>query len=266
MKIHLLALASVLLLSSCDKGPDLAQLCTENPKICNEFAEDNWCRQERKDVAFARYDLKQTAQDKAKYNLLVAYEHYAKCMNHASKIENIKLKQKKRIRIDNYLSAIEKIKILSEQTKNSEHPELLFYHWSRYLNEEALNKFLALEGTAELETTESQFNLATYYIKRDLEKTLRLLFRALELLKPEADINIEILKTLTTIYTDKGEFKQAYVWLKILSLYAPEDETINANTLDQYAKGNNLDREFLDRVAQATLTKIQMGEFVSPRH
>lgn len=266
MKIHLLALSSVLFLASCDNGPDLAKLCAENPDICNEFAEDNWCRQERKDVAFSHYGVKQTQQDKQKYDLLIAYENYAKCMNLASKIENIKLKQKKRIRIDNYLSAKKKIKALSKQTINSEHPELLFYHWSRYLNEEALTKFIALEGTAVLETPESQFNLATYYAKRDLDKTLELLFHALELTKPEAAINTEILKTLTTIYTDKEEFKQAYVWLKILRLYAPEDETISTGTLEQYAKGNNLDSVFLDKVAAATLTKIQLGEFVSPRH
>ncbi len=266
MKIQFLAVVSVLLLSSCDNGPDLAQLCAENPDICNEFAEDNWCRQERKDVAFARYSFKQTQQDKQQYDLLLAYEQYAKCMNHASKIENIKLKQKKRIRIDNYLKAKKAIQVISEQTQNSEQPELLFYHWSRYLNEDALTKFLALEGTTALETSESQFNLATYYIKKDVDKTVALLFYSLELVKPESPVNAEIFKTLTTIYTDKGEFKQAYVWLKILKLYAPEDDTINAETLKQYVNSYQLDEKFLDKVAQTTLAKIVAGQFVSPRH
>ena len=36
-----------------------------------------------------------------------------------------------------------------------------------------------MEGSAALETPESQFNLATYYIKRDPDKTLDLLFHAL---------------------------------------------------------------------------------------
>lgn len=266
MKLPILTLLSLFLLSACDKGPDLAQLCEENPDICNEFTEDNWCRQERKDAAFSRYMLKQTGKDKQKADLLIAYENYAKCMDHASKIEHIKLKHKKRIRVDNYLNAQEKIKRLSEETKDSEHPELLFFHWSRYLNETSLEKFLALQGSQQLETPQSQFNLATYYIKRDIDKTLSILFHALELLKPDEKIDSEIFKTLTTIYTDKKEYKQAYVWLKILTLYSPDDETAKDETLQQYIKGYQLDGRFLDQVAETTLEKIRQGRFISPRH
>ncbi|WP_286267296.1 DUF2989 domain-containing protein [Thalassotalea atypica] len=258
-------LALLLFLSACDSGPDLAQLCSDNPDICEEFSEDNWCRQERKDTAFARFNLNQTGADKQKADLLLAYEDYANCMDHASKIEHIKLKHKKAVRVDNYLKAKEKINELSTQTINSLHPELLYYHWSRYLDKAALGKFLNLEGTAQLETPQSQYNLATYYVKKDLNKTLELLFHALELYKPEQKIDPEIFKTLTTIYTDKKEFKQAYVWLKILGLYAPEDETFSKSSLNQMAKGYQLNQEFLDRVAASTLEKIKTGSFVSPR-
>lgn len=266
MKFTIPLIVLLPLLASCDTGPDLAKLCEQHPDICSEFTEDNWCKVERKNTAFARLNLKKTGKDKQKVDLLHAYEDYAKCMDHASKIEHIKLKHKKTRRIENHLKAKEKIKQLSIETKNSEHPELLYYHWSRYINKRALNKLLAMEGSVLLNTPESQFNLATYYIKRDTDKTLTLLFHALELNKPEHAINTEIFKSLTSIYTDMKEYKQAYIWLKILNLYDPDDETINEKTLIEYSKGYSLDGDFLEQVAETTLEKIQEGTFKSPRH
>ncbi|WP_448211647.1 DUF2989 domain-containing protein [Colwellia sp. MEBiC06753] len=254
------------MLAGCDNGPDLAKICKDNPDMCSEFNEDSWCKRERVNTILANYHLAQTGKEEKKYDLLLAYEKYAACMDHASKIEHIKLKYKQRNRIDNFVKAKERIKEISDDTRNSEHPELLFYHWSRYLSEPALAKFLKLEGSRALETQTSQFHLATYYIKRDPDKTLDLLFHALELVAPEEPINIEIFKSITTIFTDKKEFKQAYIWLKILNSYAPEDKDISEDGLKQFSQFYQLDAGFLDKVAEATLDKIIDGRFSPPKH
>ncbi|REL29596.1 DUF2989 domain-containing protein [Thalassotalea euphylliae] len=266
MKHLPLLLLSPLLLMACDTGPDLAKICKESPAMCEEFIEDTWCKKERVKTIYHNYALTQTGADKQKFDLLIAYEEYAACMDHASQIEHIKLKYKKRNRIDNAIKAKERIKQLSEETLRSEHPELLFYHWSRYLNEGALAKFLAMEGSKALETAASQFNLATYYIKRDPDKTLDLLFHALELQPDDSPVNTEIFKSITTIFTDKEEFKQAYIWLKILTLYDPEDIDSSEQGLMAFAQFHKLDADFLDKVASATLDKITDGTFTAPRH
>ena len=253
-------------LSGCDTGPDLAKICNESPELCNDFHEDSWCKRERANMIVARNRLKLADKDVNKYRLLLGYEDYAKCMSHASKIEHIKLKNKKRSRVDNVVKAKQKIKEMSDETKNSMHPELLFYHWSRYLNEAALENFLKLEGMPALENPESQFNLATYYIKRDPDKTLSLLFRSLELLKADQTVNKEVFKSLTTIFTDQNEYKQAYIWLKVLNLYDPEDTSISEKTLEKYSLGYDLDAKFLNQVAAATLEKIEAGTFEAPKH
>ncbi len=268
MKVIPYVVASALFLLGCDSRPDLASICKESPELCTEFLEDSWCKKERVETIYENYFLNtaQSNQDKLKYNLLIAYEEYAACMDHASKIEHIKLKYKQRNRIDNFVKAKERIKEISVDTRSSNHPELLYYHWTRYLNESALEKFLAMEGSAALDTPESQFNLATYYIKRDPEHTLDLLFRALELVKEGDVINKEIFKSLTTIFTDKKEYKQAYIWLKILNLYDPEDKDISEQGLKDYTQFYKLDAPFLDKVAEATLNKIFDGQFTAPKH
>ncbi|MBA6289065.1 DUF2989 domain-containing protein [Colwellia sp. MB3u-4] len=252
-------------LMACENRPNFAELCEEHTKICQEFQEDTWCKRERVEVGFANLADKNDANDSNKYQQLIAYEGYEKCMLHASKIEHIKLKVKKTIRIDNVVKARVKIKALALATQNSEHPDLLFFHWSRYLNEHSLNKFIALEGSELLEKPNRQINLASYYAKHDITKTLNLLYHALELYPSDAAIDTEIFQSLASIFAHKKEHKQAYIWSKILYLYSPKDSNISHETFVSYFKGNNLNTEFLDRVAKKTLNNIIEGEFKAPR-
>ncbi len=266
MKFYLLVLILVLsTLSGCDTSKSYAQLCKENKEICYEFHEDSWCKKERIKVGMSSLEHVTKPEDMQKFNLLIAYEDYETCVEHAAKIEHIKLKEKKTRRIENMMKARKRIKELSDQTINSEHPRLLYFHWTRYLNEDALEKFLALEGTKNLETPESQHELATYYAKIDIDKTLQLLFHALELHQPGKVINVEIFKSLSSIFSDKKKVKQAYIWLKVLQLYSPEDEDISEGTLSNFAVIYKLDSGFLDKVATSTLNKIETNTFIPPK-
>ncbi|GHE83202.1 DUF2989 domain-containing protein [Thalassotalea profundi] len=265
-RIIYINLLFILALSACDSRPSFSTLCAENPEICQEFTKDTWCKRERIEVAYANWEHKENPHDLEKFNQLIAYEKYEKCIAKASLIEHIKLKEKQTRRLNNLAITKEKIKRISEITKHSEHPRLLYYHWSRYLDKNALAKFLALEHTELLKTHESQFELATYYTKRDPIKTLGLLYHSLELVKPKQQINVEVFKAIATYFADKQEAKQTYIWLKVLRLYAPEDEDIKQETLDNYIKGYQLDDAFLNKIASATLNKIQAGEFKAPKY
>ena len=252
-------------LIACDSGPNFAELCEQHPEICQEFQEDSWCKRERITVGFANLTHKLDVNDGNKYQQLMAYEGYEKCMEHASKIEHIKLKVKKTMRIDNVIKAQAKIKEIAIATRNSEHPDLLFFHWSRYLNENSLNKFVALEGNELLERPNRQVNLASYYAKRDPNKTLDLLYHALELYQSDAKLDTEIFKSIASIFADRKEYKQAYIWSKILHLYNPDDKNITEKSLQYYIQTKDLNEKFLDKVAETTLKKIMAGKFKSPK-
>lgn len=264
MKSTIFILTIPFLLLGCDTGPNVAELCKANTEICQEFNEDNWCKIERVQVLLTRIDMDKSPKDINKYNTLIAYENYAECMTLASQIQHIKLKEKTTKRVNNLVKAKEQIAKLSQETLSSEHPDLLYYHWTRELNETSLNKFLKLEGTAALENTASQLHLATYYIKRNEDKTLTLLFRALELHQSMEEIDPEIYHSLATIFTQKKKYKQAYIWLKVQSLSHSSDEKLTAG-LEQYKKAYQLDTSFLDKVAENTVDKIERGEFTTPK-
>jgi len=265
MKNVFLLLIPLMLLTSCDSGPKLSDVCKENEQLCQVFTEDTWCKAERKHVIMTSYTLNNSQQDVDKYNLLLAYEAYGKCVRFAKKIEHIKLKGKKSLRIENYLKSQELIKTLSKQTKDSKHPSLLFYHWSRYLDQNALNKFLAMEGSALLESPDGQFNLASYYIKSNDSKTLSLLFHALELYQEGEQINDEIFSSLATIFQGNNKTKQAYIWLKVYHLYSPDKESVTDQSLIEFAKAHHLKQNLLDQVAEQTLANIQQSTFKTPK-
>jgi len=259
-------LLSILLLSSCDSSKSLVELCKENPQICQEFGQDSWCKRERIDVALARIDLKTIKTEPHKYNLLIAYEDYVECMGLASQIQHIKLKEKTTMRKNNLIKAKIQLAELSDQTLDSAHPHLLYYHWSRELNKNSLAQFLKLEGSAALENSLSQFQLATYYVKKDNKKTLQLLFHSLELHQPNQKLIPEVFETLATMFTNKDKPKQAYIWLKVYNLVTKKHDEPIKQKLKQYQIAYSLDGEFLDDVASNTLTKIESGKFKAPKY
>ena len=263
----------ILFLTGCDNQPTLADLCKSNQKICQEFGEDSWCKSQKNAISHARITLQsnntlpENVNTKSpRYSLLIAYEGYIKCMTLASQIQHIKLKEKTVLRTNNLLKAKAQLAELTEETAESNHPHILYYQWTRQSDEQALSKILALEGKEILENPTAQYHLATYYVKRDIKKTLGLLFHSLELHQQGTELEAEVLQTLATIFTNKEAYKQAYIWLKVYQLAQKESNKELGDSLVHYQQSYNLDAGFLDEVAENTLDNILAGKFISPKY
>ncbi len=212
---HLSLAASVfvlpLLLAGCDDRVSLAEICEQSTKICSEFKQDSWCKKERVSIARLRMKIEQNNLEPDKFKALIAYEGYIKCMSLAAQIQHIKLKEKGTFRKQNVIVAKKNLNALIDQTRGSAHPHLLYYHWSREIDADALGRLLKLEGTRQLENSTAQYHLATYYIKHDTQKTLQLLYRALELHELGTVLESEVLQTLSSIFIKKKQYKKAYI-------------------------------------------------------
>ncbi|WP_199611647.1 DUF2989 domain-containing protein [Flocculibacter collagenilyticus] len=250
-------------LTGCgDAEMTVRQACKDKPEICDDLNKDGHCNAERREVILYRHAERKLPTDKNKYNLLIALEDYSQCINLASKIEHKKLKEKTTSRVEGHLTSLREIKRVSRDTQTSELPELLYYHWSRNGDEEALEKFLALEEQGQLNTPELQFALATYWVKRDLNKTLRLLYNALALYEPEDEIEPEIFHALTTVYLKKRDYKKAYVWAQISKVFGDTNVEIEELRFILIEQKANL--EGLDKLIEKTLEEIRSYSFESP--
>ena len=263
MKKVTLAVIAALMLPGCDDGLTLRKICDEKSELCSDLGVDGHCKQERKDVIFDRYFEAKLPTDKNRYNLLMDWEKYSACMALASQIEHIKLKEKKTERVDGYLVSVEQIKRLSDATTASDYPPLLYYHWSRNGSKKALTKFLALEGTKQLDTPELTYGLASYYIKRDLAKTIKLLYKALKLYKSGEQVNPDIYRSLSSIFFKQDQISRAYVWAKVASLSGQED--VNLQELKFALRNLGKTTDELDDIADDTYDSILDGEFVEPK-
>lgn len=266
MRSVLPIICSMIFLTGCEQSVSISTMCEADPQICVDIHDDNWCRKERKSLLLHNYNVKQTNQDIDKYKELIAFEEYIGCMSLASQIEHIKLKEKKTNRVNSLLNAEKRFAQLAENTKQSNNAHLLYFHWSRFLDKDAMAKFTAKEGSAELETAELQQFLASYYIKRDPDKTLGILFHSLELTPAGAELNHEVFESIANIFNDKDEYKQTYIWLKVLQLHKPDDQHLSENLINLFIEKHGLNIAFLDTVAEATLTNIQEGRFKAPQY
>ncbi len=263
MKLRVLALFGALGLTGCEEPPlTLRDICQEKAELCSDLIQDGHCKDERMAVIFKRYYEAKLPSDKNRYALLMDLEKYSQCMNLASQIEHIKLKEKTTQRVDGYIGAVKDIKRLSDLTKTSDYAPLLYYHWSRNGSQRHLNRFLALEGTKAINTPELMFGLASYYIKRDLDKTIALLYKTLEMYKEGDLVNPEIYSSLSSIYFKQEKYANAYLWAKIAILSG--DENVNLEELKFHIANQGKTTDALDDLAQETYDGILEGDFKRP--
>lgn len=255
---------SVLLLSACSEQElTLRSVCEQESGLCSDLNDDSHCNLQRRDLIMQRYEEKRLPSDKNKYQLLVDFEKYSKCIELAAGIEHIKLKEKTSTRMLGYMTSLREIKRLSEETLSSDDPHLLYYHWSRNKSDSHLQRFLQAEQRHQLETPELQMALVSYYSKRDKEKSIQLLHHALELYPANSKIDPEIYASLTSMFYKKKDYATSYHW----ALLAQQSGAFNVELqeLKIYLEQAQLDHEKIKETAEHTLAQLQLGQFTPPK-
>ncbi|MCU4674448.1 DUF2989 domain-containing protein [Catenovulum sp. 2E275] len=259
LAVSFLSLAA---LTACDSGPTLRQVCEQNQQFCDDLNQDAWCKAERKEVIFGRYNEQQNPTDQIRYKLMLDLESYSTCVEKASHIEHIKLRDKQTGRVKGYITSLKELKRLSDVTKNSTDPYLLYWHWSRNGDETAMQKFLNLRDSGILQTPDLQLKLATYYVKFDRDLTIDTLYHALEIYDGTQVLKPEIFKTLSTLFIKEEKYKHAYVWGKIAKEHGIIDIDLAPLKAILQNEGNNI--ASLDQLVTQYSEQIKNGQFIAP--
>lgn len=261
MKI-LAVLPLTFMLAACgEKEVNLLQLCEQNPQFCSDLWDDSHCKDERRTVIFSRVAEFKLPSDANKYQLLMDFERYHKCMELAAGIEHIKLKEKTTERVKNLLVAQKEIKRLSAETLNSDHPGLTFYHWSREHSNVHLTKFLRAAKAGELKTPDLMFAYGQYLIDRDTDQAIETILKALGLYKAGQKIDVDMYTSLTTLYFKKQNFAASYHWA-LVSKNAGVQRIEFQRILQDLAP--QVDKEKLETLAEQTALSLSEGTFKPP--
>ncbi len=251
-----------LLLAACgEKEVTLLQLCQSNKQYCDDLWDDSHCKDERRSVIFSRVSEAKLPSDANKYQLLMDFERYHKCMELAAGIEHIKLKEKTTERVKNVMVAQKEIKRLSAETTGSDHPGLAFYHWSREHSEPHLQKFLKAANAGELKTPELMFAYGQYWMDRDLDKAIETMLKTLTLYKAEQKIDTDIYTSLTTLYYKKQDFAASYHWALVAKKAGVERIEFQRILQDLAPQ---VDKRKLEALAESTVLSLTEGQFKPP--
>ncbi|CAH0533853.1 hypothetical protein VST7929_01729 [Vibrio stylophorae] len=213
-------LALVLLLSGCwDRHTSTTELCEDKPYLCQGTNKgDGQCRVQRTRFIWQKYEVEKDASDAQKFKLLTQAQHYYDCLTLAARIEPTELKERKTLRADAAMFAQDEILRLEQELASSSNPDVLYYFWGKG-SYQALEQFLALEGQTVMNTPDLQLKLASYYIERDLEHTLKILSYGLSLYQAGDTVNPELLSALATVSHRSGYKDNAYIWSLVAQHY-----------------------------------------------
>ncbi|KZN50142.1 DUF2989 domain-containing protein [Pseudoalteromonas luteoviolacea] len=252
------------LLSGCEEPLTLAKVCEETPGFCNDLNKDSHCKEERASVIIGRYVEYKDPTDENKYQLLKQFESYNSCVSLAAQIEHIKLKEKTTSRVEGHLTSLKEMNRIYQDTKQTSHPGLLYYHWSRNNSQYAMNKLLRQEDEPYVrQSQEIQMFLATYYAKFDDDKTIDFLYRVLELNQAGETPDLEVYKALVSIFYKQKKYKHAYTFARIAQLSGFEEIDIIDIEHELTSRGRSIG--VLNQLALKTREEIETGQFLSPR-
>lgn len=262
MKKLITVLATSLLVACGETTISISEICQTKPMICNDLYDDSHCKLERRNVIFSRYDVSKVPSDAKKYRLLMDLEKYSKCMELASGIEHIKLKEKTTSRINSYRVSLDEIKRISDETITSDHPGLLFYHWSRHQSKSHLEKFIKAAEQNKFTDPDLQFALASHYLAERNPKAIDAMHQALRLYKKDSRVDPAIFTTLTTAYFKKKQYVESYHWALVAQAVGVEriEFQLILKDLDQ----QQFDHGRVKEIAEQTLASIENGAYQAP--
>lgn len=256
----LLALTLALLLQGCTESDRVHSICADHPELCQDLVDDGWCRYERADVIRARYYLHKRGGDKEKYDLMKGLEQYRVCIERSTQVEYKRLKERKSGRVEGLHAAVTQLEQLDAQTRGSDNPWLLLWHWTNNTDEQARRKFIALEGSPQMEEPALQEALAGIYEQANPAKAINLLHHAISLHRGEPPFNGRLASSLSTLYMGMRAYEQAYLWAKVSEAFLDTPE-ISHQRLGIYATLSQSQLSELDDQAEQIAKQIKKGRY-----
>lgn len=236
------------------------KLCAENPNLrCERLnISDGQCRVARTDLIWHRFEVLKNDTVDNKISEFHYLAKYKKCMELASQIRAIDQTELKQIRFQAMQNAAEDQHALIEAIRQSKTPQAYYFLWSQIGDKSAQREFLQMEGKPQLESTEMQYALATFYTQRDHKKTIILLNHALEL-APDDKVNIDIFKSLASTHQLLNQREYAYIWAKVSQHYgvqiasAKDLQLLYGFSDDEYGE--------LDKIADNVVAALKVGQY-----
>jgi hypothetical protein len=257
-----LFIATIALLVGCfENQRDTDQLCADNPELrCDELnIDDGQCRISRTNLIWHRQDVLRDPSDINKIEEYQLTQEYRTCLGVAAQIQPLNKDLIKQRRFNALVMAGHNLEKLTDELREFNTPEALYFLWSQHNDKLALKSFLQMENSPELQTARLQYALATFYVDVDPDKTLVLLNNALELSDDPKQLNVEILQSLASINQLIKRKELSYIWVNVAKKYGVP--IVEQKWLDLLYNFDQEKRKQLDDIAEQVSRAIGKGQY-----
>ena len=260
IKKTLLLLMSPVFLAACDRDR-IPNICEDTPQFCVDLHADSWCKFERTALIRARKQQATVVSDANDYDLLLKASAYHDCLDPLLAIEYTRRKERKTDKVDAVYQAKEAINQLAADTRNSDYPELLLWHWRHEGSQQAKARFIKLADRSEMQSPELQNALAELLLLRDSAAAERALHHALSLYQPGDSLNTDIIANLLTLYIHQQRYQDAWVWTRVLS-QLDHPKNLDPSRMDAYARFSDAEQQQLQSQVEQILRQLKQGHYV----
>lgn len=186
-------------------------------------------------------------------------KEYRKCLELASQIQPIEQADLKARRFNALMFTINEQQRVTQSLGATTTPETLYFLWSETGDHAASRRFLAMEGSPQLDTPELQYALATYYISRDKTKTYQLLNRSLELSQGVSSVTNDVIQALASVTQSLDQPEQSYLWAMVATEFDIPIASENELRLMFNLTDSNYER--LQEQAEIVTKAIKNGDY-----
>lgn len=227
--------------------------------MCDDLNPDAWCRSEKAEIIRHRFNHQNEATDKQRYEMLLKWEAYKVCIAKAAGIRHIKHREKEAGRMKGLLTAERELKRLAWKTQNADNPYLAYYHWSRFSDAEARDRFMRFAKSGELHNDPSLLvALASLQIKTDEEAARHTLYDALERVDENNMVESAVFLSLSTLAIDQNNLAAAYLWANVAHHF---DAPVDLPAYQQMAIASNVDVDAIETMAEKVIDDLEAGKF-----
>ncbi|MGO4998268.1 DUF2989 domain-containing protein [Oceanisphaera sp. W20_SRM_FM3] len=257
-----LLLATPLFLAACDRDR-IPNICEGTPQFCVDLHSDGWCKFERTALIRARKQQATLISDANDYDLLLKVSAYHDCLDPLLAIEYTRRKERKTDKVDAVYHAKETMNQLAADTKDSDYPPLLLWHWQHEGSQQAKARFIKLADRPEMQVPDLQNSLAELLMLRDHARAAHALHTALSLYNKSDVINSDIIANLLTLAVRQKRYQDAWVWTRVLSNLDYE-QNIDEGRMETYARFSDGEQQQMQQRVEDILEQLKQGTYRAP--
>lgn len=244
----------------------LYSICEDNPQICSDIEAKGWCKEERSTLIRNRHrQITHPKDELNQYNSLMNWKTFSQCIETASNIKRRNIEDRDPTKAASFVNSVKAIDELEQQTVNSDLPQLLYYHWSQNGDASKIDKLIELDAQSQLQTTQLQLMMASYYGKVNKRKAAQAQYEALSLLT-QNDIEAldhSVFASLSTYYFQENKLKLSYIWARVAVKFGLKANLYSSLTAKLERNGVNLQQ--LNLTAEKTYQSIITLNFMPPK-